>query len=308
MSNRALILDLAKLVVSAAWADGELSNDEVNALKDLLFSIDEIETDDWTVLEMYMESPTSEEEKKELLDRVIMAIHSSDDKAFAIKTLEQLFRSDGKVTPEEEVLLDQLKGDISRVPTGFFSCISKAFNSAISKRDRKVQSSCLREQKSEDYVMNTIYYDLSQKQERSSVTIDKPEAEVRKLCLATGLMSHVAYVDNVTSSEERDAMNSIIVEDWGLTKEQAELFVTISCDRTTSGLDYFRLSHGFFKCTNIEERRRFVKTLFRIANAADKTSNDEIEEIRRIAKSLKLSHKDFIDAKLTISREDRNGL
>ena len=45
-----------------------------------------------------------------------------------------------------------------------------------------------------------------------------------------------------------------------------------------------------------------------MANASEKTSNKEIEEIRSIAASLKISHSDFIDAKLTIPDIDRNGL
>jgi hypothetical protein len=45
-----------------------------------------------------------------------------------------------------------------------------------------------------------------------------------------------------------------------------------------------------------------------VANAADQTSFDEIEEIRELAKGLELSHQDFIDAKLTVPREDRGGL
>ncbi len=54
--------------------------------------------------------------------------------------------------------------------------------------------------------------------------------------------------------------------------------------------------------------KRFLKSLFQIANASEKTSFDEIEEIRFIAQQLKLSHSDFIEAKLTIPREDRKGL
>ena len=37
-------------------------------------------------------------------------------------------------------------------------------------------------------------------------------------------------------------------------------------------------------------------------------SNEEIEEIRSIANSLKIDHSDFIDAKLTLPDIDRNGL
>ena len=308
MSNKAFILDLAKLVVSAAWADGELSNEEVNALKDLLFSLDEVSAEDWAVLTMYMESPVSEVEKKELFERVLKAIHTSEDKALALETLERLFRCDGKVTPEEETLLEEFKSNISEIGTGIFSGFSKALKSAILQRKTAVQSSCLREHDSEDYVRNTIYYELQQKQKSQGVSLEKAEPEIRKLCLAAGLLAHIANVDSDFADEEQDTMRRIIAADWGLSHEQADLLAQISCDRATKGLDYFRLSHGFFECTTLEERREFLKTLFRIANASDKTDNDEIEEIRRVAKSLKLPHKDFIDAKLTIPREDRNGL
>ena len=57
-----------------------------------------------------------------------------------------------------------------------------------------------------------------------------------------------------------------------------------------------------------DERKVFLKCLFKIANASDMTSYKEIEEIRRISNSLKLPHEDFIEAKLTIPRKDREVL
>lgn len=305
MSNKNLILDLAKLVISAAWADGELCNDEVNALKDLLFRLDRVSGADWSVLTMYIESPVSEAEHKELLERVLKAIQSSEDKALAIETLENLFQCDGKVTAEEEDLLKELRSEISAIDTGIFSGLSRALKSAILQRRTTVKSSYLREQDLDDYVLNTIYYDLTRQLKDSEITFDLPEEVLRKLCLATGLLSHIANVDSDISSEEREAMHRVIAEDWALSNKQAALLVDISCKRTTRGLDYVRLSNGYFDCTTLEERRKFLKTLFRIANAANKTDYDEIEEIRRVANSLKLLHRDFIDAKLTISSEDR---
>jgi hypothetical protein len=47
--------------------------------------------------------------------------------------------------------------------------------------------------------------------------------------------------------------------------------------------------------------------LFAVANASRKTSLEEIETIKTIARILKLSHKEFISAKCTIPREDRGG-
>ncbi|MCK4966997.1 TerB family tellurite resistance protein, partial [bacterium] len=78
--------------------------------------------------------------------------------------------------------------------------------------------------------------------------------------------------------------------------------------RVMEGFDYHHLTSSFFEQTTPEERKHFIKCLFLMANASEKTSNEEIEEIRSIAKSLKISHSDFIDAKLTIPNIDRNGL
>ncbi len=308
MTKKTFVMDLARLVISAAWADGELSNDEVNALKDLLFTIEDVSARDWKVLEMYMDSPVTEAETQELLERVVGGIQSHDDRVLVLETLQRLFSVDGTVTPEERDLFQEIEAAVSAAGTEILSKFSKALRSAMRQRATRTKASCLRETNLEDYVKNTIYYQLREMQSETGVQMDLPEAELRKLCFATGLLARIANVDSDMSNEEREAMRKIIAQDWNLSAQQADLLVRVSCDRTTRGLDYFRLSHGFFDCTTFDERRDFLKTLFKIANASDKTSNDEIEEIRRVAKSLKLSHQDFIDAKLTIPRKDRNGL
>ncbi len=42
MANSPVIMALAKVMVAAAWADGDVSLDEVNSLKDLLFHLPEM--------------------------------------------------------------------------------------------------------------------------------------------------------------------------------------------------------------------------------------------------------------------------
>jgi len=112
-------------------------------------------------------------------------------------------------------------------------------------------------------------------------------------------------VDSDISEDEIRIIKEVLSTQWHLSEQQAQIVTQISCDRALQGLDYFRLTRGFFDCTTLDERRSFIKCLFRIANASEKTSYDETEEIRKIATSLKLTHKDFIEAKLTIPDEDR---
>ena len=63
-------------------------------------------------------------------------------------------------------------------------------------------------------------------------------------------------------------------------------------------MDLHRLTREFFEATDDAERGRFLETLFQVAEAHGGKSHVEIEEVRKIARMLHLSHRDFISAKL----------
>jgi len=65
MSDKNLILTLAKVIIAAAWADGEMTLEEINSLKELLFRLPraggvQITGREWAMLEMYIESPPAD--------------------------------------------------------------------------------------------------------------------------------------------------------------------------------------------------------------------------------------------------------
>ena len=59
-----LTFKLAKLMIAVSWADGKIDNSEVNALKELLFSLPELDAKEWAELEIYMDSPVVESERE----------------------------------------------------------------------------------------------------------------------------------------------------------------------------------------------------------------------------------------------------
>ncbi|MGB0910928.1 MAG: TerB family tellurite resistance protein, partial [Nitrospirales bacterium] len=155
---------------------------------------------------------------------------------------------------------------------------------------------------------NTVYFQLVSEMKSRGLTLSLPEEEIRKVCLAAGLMARVAWVDKAFCVQEQSSVSHALAEGWNLPEDEAQLIMEIGHQRIMKGLDFVQLSRGFCAYTTVPERRAFLKGLFAIANAAGKTSSEEIEEIRAITKGLELTHQDFIDAKLTISREDRSGL
>jgi len=308
MPGREFIMNLAKLLIAAAWADGDLQNEEINALKDLLFTLEDVTGEEWAHLEIYMDSPVSPKERKKLLSTVLEQIKSQQDKELVISTIENLVQSDGIVTGDEITFLEEVKKGVLDVDTGVLSRLSKMIKTAVARRGDKYNAAAQRESQIDDYIDNNIYYHLKAESEKKGIKFDLPAQQIKKLCLAAGLLARIAAVDSDISENEKQTIKEVFSTQWRLSEQQAEIVTQISCDRTLKGLDYFRLSRGFFECTTLDERRNFIKCLFQIANASEKTSYDETEEIRKIAISLKLTHKDFIEAKLTIPDEDREVL
>jgi uncharacterized tellurite resistance protein B-like protein len=245
-----------------------------------------------------MESPASAAEQEELAARVMDAMRTGEDKELALTTLERLFQADGTVTAEEQALLDHLRGEIDEVDTGLFSGLARALRVKMTKPS--TGASALRETAKEDYLRNPVYYELSRRVREAGVSFGRPEDETRTFCLAVALLCQVAAEDATVSAGEQEAMAGVLVQDWGLSSAQAELLIAIGCDRVAREFDEFRVALEFFECTAVEERRELLCTLFRIADATDKTSHDEMEEIRRLSIILKLPHRDYIEAKRTV--------
>ncbi|UCD89379.1 MAG: TerB family tellurite resistance protein [Desulfobacterales bacterium] len=308
MSNETFIMDLAKLLIAAAWVDGELSNEEINALKDLLFTIPDISGEDWKQLEIYMDSPVTSEEREALLARVLTSITSNKDKTLVIDTLTRLFAADGKISDEESALLNDIKEALSKTHTGVLARMSKIITTSVKRRNETSKAATQRESRIDDYIMNTVYYQLESEHLERGFEVNLPEQQIRKLCFAAGLLARIAAVDSGISKKERNSIQFILTQEWGLSAQEAALVTEVSCQRVLKGLDFYRTTRGFFECTDHDERKSFLQCLFNIANASDMTSAKEVEEIRRISEALKLSHKDFIEAKLTIPRQNREVL
>lgn len=304
MADAKFVMDLAKLIIAAAWADGELQAEEINSLKDLIFSLGDIIEGDWAQLDIYTDSPVSADERDQLLARVLDHIRTQGDKEFVTDALKRLVEADGVVSAEEAKFLEGVSEVVENADTHLGGMLSRLLKPAINRRKDTFLAGTQREKHIDDFIKNTIYYDIKTQMPELAEQIDISEHRLRQLCLAAGLLARVAWVDADISDEEKKTIATVLSKSWGLAKLQARLVADISCARTMKGLDYFRLARSFFECTTLDERRSFLKCLFAVANASEKTSHDEIEEIRRIAESIKLQHKDFIAAKITISDEN----
>ena len=305
MAKAHMLMTLGKVIIAAAWADGEVAHDEINSLKDLLFRLPELTGLQWAELDMYIESPVGEDERARLLAELQDAISSQADKKLALYALHEMIYADGVVTDDEKRVAGEIEAAIEAADVGVFNKMSGFLRGPLKRRSEALADTPNREEYFEDFVKNKVFYSVRRRLEGEGSGLDIPEGDLRKLSLAGGIMARVAHVDKVVTDEEFAAMVKALEKGWGVDHAAATFVTEVAVSDLGSNLDYYRMSREFFENTSEDERLAFVNVLFDVAAADDFATHDEIEEIRSISQGFKLTHKQFIDAKVKILREKR---
>jgi uncharacterized tellurite resistance protein B-like protein len=302
-----LIMALAKVIIAAAWADGKISHEEINSLKDLLFRLRNMEAHDWASLDIYIDAPIGPEERQRLIDDLSRALSTRADKELALQALDDLIHADGEIPEAEEKVAEEIRQAIEEANVGMIGGIGKLVQGSIQRRSEAVAAAPNRERYLEDFIKNRVYYGVRRRLDDSDDDPDIPESELRKLSLAGGLMARIAHIDRQVTEGEIGAMERSLQENWDCTREQAALVAEVAVSAVAEDMDFYRMAREFFACTSEAERVQFLDVLFAVAVGDGMVTTPETEGIRRIALNLKLTHRQFIDAKLKIPRERRTG-
>ena len=312
MSDRNLIFTLAKVIIAAAWADGNVSHEEVNSLKDLLFQLPRAGRDgslqmtgqEWAKLEMYIDQPIDDAERARLIADLQNALRSPRDRKLVRQALDEMVGIDGVITPDEAAIVTEVKQAIDDVNLNLFLQLGRMVGGAMARRTA-VADAPNRERYFEDFVKNKVFYAVSHRLKVEQSKLHIPEADLRRLSLAGGLMAKVAHVDEDVSEAEFGAMVAALRTHWEVDEETAVFITEVAVSEAAKQLDHHRTVRQFATHTNPEERLHFLDVLFAIAAADGFATHDEIEEIRAIARTLNLTREAFIEAKLKIPRKQR---
>ena len=296
-ARKDLILTLAKALIAAAWSDGEINLDERNCLKELLFNLRELSARDWASLEIYLAAPLEEVERAQILEGLKAAIRSPADKRLANEALGRMVKSGGQTNEEHDLIVSEIMEAIQKTSVDPLSHLGKAIRAPLRERRALLLHASTREAELENFIRNRIAFHLS-RQIIDAPVPDISDDDIQLWSAAGGLLARVAHVDRKVTAEERAAMTLALRKHWDLPDHILATLVDIALDEISRGLDFYNLSRQFYRRSDQVERRHFVSSLFMIALADGELSYDEIEEIRHIARGLKLSHRQMIEARL----------
>jgi uncharacterized tellurite resistance protein B-like protein len=126
-----------------------------------------------------------------------------------------------------------------------------------------------------------------------------PEDQARFIAAFGYILGRVAHADMRVSPEETHAMEEIVMEQGGLSQEQAIIVVQMAKTRNRlfGGTENFLVTREFGRIATREQKLALLDCLFAVSAAEGDISMVEDNEIRQISSELLLEHREFIQVR-----------
>jgi hypothetical protein len=203
LSSKEKQISLIRVLIALAWADGEISHEELNFLKDFMFKFD-FTGEEWAQIEMYMEDPVPPEEAEALIQDFIQKIGPFEERQAVISALEGLMRVDSMTTAAEREFLERFTAVLKQTlpPTVLLSGIRGLFKQTVFK---PVHGS-KRSEELYDFLNNRVLFKVRRKLEREKLTLEGHPDQLAYATLFGGLLAHVASVHKAMGEKELDVL------------------------------------------------------------------------------------------------------
>jgi len=304
MTQQRVVLNLGHALVAAAWADGELSPKELQSLKDLLFRLPGLRPEHWAELERRAELAVDARERERLIQNLAQSIDGEEDRCLVLDAIDQLLRTDGEFGESEREAMEKIRRAIQHNETTVWQELKSFFRSPLQRRAHAAAQAELPQKRLEE-LNHTILREVADRIAEEDMSHDFDERELKRLCLAGGLLAHVAEVDRRVDEGERAVMVEALRDGWGLSEGVACAVSEVVLVHSGDELDLHRSLREFFSLTTEAERISFLDVLFAVAAGDGRVSLQEQEEIRLISMGLKLSNVHYVAAKTRVPKEKR---
>ena len=291
-------VEFLKVLACVAWADEEVTNAELNFIKQFVRRFD-LSGDEWMQVELYLSERVDAEEMRQVTRRFFSRVHRSKERRMLVDAVENLLRADESLSDIEQEWLRDLREVVSGAKkTVFFLDGLKSLLRIGGENQKGTDEG--RDADLHDFIHNRVLFKLRRRLGSERLEECGTPAKLKKLTLSAALLGRVGYVDNEFLPQEEAFMKKVLSETWGASPPVAEVITEIAIETVRHGVDLHRLVKEVKETMSKPEKKNLLEGIFALAMAEGRMSNEEVEEIRKIAYMLDFSHKQFIDAKLKI--------
>lgn len=284
MMTRSYVLALLKVLIAAVWADGRLSQAELNYTKALATKFRLSETD-WLELEPHLEDPPSETEIDGLFRDLLHRIGTPRGRDEVVQHIQEIMNADAHMTAEEHDFLDQYTMILREAST--VELLVRRMRGLFQKKPPAAVHDL------NEFIRNKILFKLKRRLGAEQIT-----PEMYRLCLLGGLMGIVARADDDIDEREMDGIRRQLQFRGRFDTDALNVLMTIIEEESVRGLDRTRMINEYTANASFDDRVELLDLLFSVAAANGSLTHAELEELRGISAAMSLSHRQYIDAKL----------
>lgn len=129
----------------------------------------------------------------------------------------------------------------------------------------------------------------------------RQEASGHDVRIATcALFLEIANIDNEFSDEERHSIIDILQSEFDLSEQHAEELAAEAARELKGSIDLWQFTNSINDNFTDEEKMRVVELLWRVVYADGKLDAHEDFLVHKLAKLLRLQHKQLIQCKLRV--------
>jgi uncharacterized tellurite resistance protein B-like protein len=297
-------IEFLKVLACMAWADEEVTRAEINLIGRLMHDF-HLSGEERMQVEMYLEEKVGSEEARRITRRFLARVRRTAQRKQLVATVEKLLDSDARRTPAELEWLQELHGAIAESSESFLlDGLRSVLRIGSVGADR---SDSGREPQLHDFIHNRVLFKLRHSVGAKILERETKPDKLKELTLCAAFLARVGYVDEDFLPQEKEFIQKLLREVWGISPSLAGAVCTVAMEAANRGLDLFRLIQETKVTLSLNKRKDLIEALFTLALAEGRMTGKEIEEIRKIAYGLELTHREFINAKLKILGQERTG-
>ena len=288
-------LTFLKVLTTIAWADGEVTQSELNILKSFYRKFN-LGKDELSELKHYLAAPVSKKEQAELYNQLVHELSAESEKEEILTALESMEQATKRIGSEEKELVAQFrtllkKPSITKRSLGKVrNLLSKTIFSHARDKDLEL----------EKYFKRKVLKKVELKAARLGVKMNLSEDKLYLICLLGALMASVSNVDGNFDDSEKKVFKKELSGCFDFKNKEFKILFEVISELTDQGFDFHEVITELNNLVTYNEKVNITDCMLAVGGADGELSHDETEEIRRITKALRIPHKVFIEAKMKV--------
>lgn len=274
-----------RALIAAAWADGDLSPNEIRTLSYYLQLLD-VRGGEYEQVKDQLAEALSPEQALELLEQQLAVLTSSEEKETLVAAVQDLLVADHELVPEETAFLQHLHELTSNVSTAkvFVSRLKELWSSAPTPRKRRVTAGTALHKFLQKRLLEYFRGRIALSRARSGQPVDDSvsDRDLYRSVVWAGLLSRVAHADARLCPAERDQLLDILAADPSVPRPDLEVLVGAFFDGELADVDLPTLVKEFNRLAG-DDGSSLLDCLFLVAAADGELRDSELEVIRKIA-------------------------